>query len=472
MLRARRNYDYLATRYGADVARNAATGPVPVMNSFFFWQDSSSNRSVAAVENDGSLSYFIREIPNSPSIAALPADQARPFAERALQDFFHQDPKSLDLVTAGVVVSGDLGAAPSFLSGSQRLPGLGMEFEWVDRHYRFDMTRRYVVRLLGHDVQSMELTYLPPPSFNWRKPPNWQVPVTMGIAILAVGFGILRMRKGVPLGARWRVATCAMMFILGLWTPFPFDSLSRVATGVLLGLACATLWFFLSVALEDCLRSMPEKTWTAFSLVRPMFLSNTFALAIGRGTLVGLSLLGIETAIIRLTQLHLHGYLDGYFHIILPPQYLAWWPYGDRLFDALFQTLSIGCLMGLMLGVCFRLIRSRPAAVLAAAAAMALTGIHWSMGTVEPAWVQVSVLFLDYLVLAFAFAAYDLLTMLVAFFTFAFLWGEYYNILASLERTGEYFLIALWIVAVIVGIGLASRSRVRQQYKKFSAAVG
>jgi len=216
---------------------------------------------------------------------------------------------------------------------------------------------------------------------------------------------------------------------------------------------------------------MPDKTWTAFSLVRPMFLSNTFALAVGRGTLIGLALIGLETAIVRVSLLH--GYLDGYFHIILPPQYLLiWWPWADRLLDALFQTLGIGALLGLMLAVSYRVIPWRPAAVAIAAAAMALTGVHWSMGAIEPPFLQIGILFLDYLVLAFAFAAYDLLTMFVAFFTFAFLWGEYYNILGSLDHSGEFVAIALWIAAVVVGVSLASRSRVQQHYKKFSAAVG
>lgn len=279
--------------------------------------------------------------------------------------------------------------------------------------------------------------------------------------------------RRVELGARWRVFTAAIMFVLGLWTPAPLDTLTRFAMAVMLGLACAAVWVFVSIALERGLAFMPEKTWTAFSLVRPMFLSNTFALAVGRGTLIGLTLLGAETAIIRFTQLRLHSYLDGYFHILLPPQYLLiWWPWADRLLDALFQTLAIGLLMGLMLAVSYRGIRWRPGAVIVAALAMALTGVHWSMAGIEPARLQIAVLFIDYLVLAFAFAAYDLLTMFVAFFTFAFLWGEYYNILASIEHSGELVLIALWIAAVIAGVALASRTRIQQEYKKFSAAVG
>lgn len=470
--RARRNYDYLAGRSGADAAKDAAFDVAPFMNWFFLWQDSSTNRSLAGVANDGSLTYFNREIPNGTSLPATSAEQARPLAERALQDFFHQDPRSLELVTAGAVASGDLGSVPSIFGGSQRVPVAGTEFEWVDRHYRYDLTRRYVVRIVGGEVQSLELTYLPPPWFVWHKPSNWQVAVAIALAVLAMAFGIFRMRR-VELGARWRLGTTAIMFVLGVWTPSPLDSLTRVAMAILLGLACAAVWLFVSIALELGLAAMPEKTWTAFALVRPMFLSNAFALAVGRGTLIGFALLGEETAVIRLTQLHLHSYLDGYFHIILPPQYLLiWWPWADRMLDALFQTLGIGLLLGLILAMSYRSIRWRPGAVVVAALAMALTGVHWSMGAIEPARLQIAVLFFDYLVLAFAFAAYDLLTMLVAFFTFAFVWGEYYNILASLDHSGEYVVIALWAVAVVIGVGLASRTRVQQQYKKFSAAVG
>ena len=468
--RARRNYDYLATRYGADVAKNVAADVAPVMNWFFYWQDSSSNRSLAAVANDGSLTYFNREIPNAASLQPMPAEQARPLAERALQDYFHQDPKALELVTAGAVASGDLGSAPSIFGGSQRVPGVGTEFEWVDRHYRYDLTRRYVVRLVGGEVQSLELIYLPPAWFVWHKPGNWQLAAAIVIAVLAMAFGIFRMRR-VELGARWRVTTTAIMFVLGLWTPAPLDSLTRFAMAILLGLACAAVWLFVSIALELGLASMPEKTWTAFSLVRPVFLSNTFALAVARGTLIGFVLLGAETAIVHSSRLH--SYLDGYFHVILPPQYLLiWWPWADRLLDALFQTLGIGLLLGLILAVSYRVIRWRPGAVIVAALAMALTGVHWSMGAIEPPSLQIALLFFDYLVLAFAFAAYDLLTMLVAFFTFAFVWGEYYNILGSLDHSGEYVVLALWIAAVVVGVGLASRARVQQHYKKFSAAVG
>ena len=96
----------VASRKGAHAALAAATERFPYVLWNVEWDDGHGARARIDVDRHGSLWAFSRGFPQGTGVEKLAVEEARPLAERAIQEFFKRDASGLTLET-GVAATWD-----------------------------------------------------------------------------------------------------------------------------------------------------------------------------------------------------------------------------------------------------------------------------------------------------------------------------------------------------------------------------
>lgn len=451
-------YTYLAQRAGARVALELTDNPVP----YWLWYVEWENGTHVAVDHRGALVHFWRDFAPGAGGAGPSLDEARPWAEKALSDFFGRDPAQLTVESATIATWGE-NAAPTF--------------QWADPQDFHGLKRRYRVRFVGREVGEVGEFYDLPAGY--RSPdPVWQMLPGVLLGILLV-FPAITFRRRVDPRARWRVFHTLSGFAIGAWlASVTFSGVAlRIMMGLFVGLGMAVGYFFLAIALEQFVRRMgATKLLTYARVFGRGAASEPCGLAVLRGTLVGLALLGLDTVLVWAATTNLRGRLDSYPHS--GSQLAAFlgssFPVLHVTLHSLCQSLSIIVLVPIFVSLVTRWAR-RPALAIVLAAALAgaaLASPLFNIGSVQPYHLKVLVLFVDCLLLAWTFNRYDVLTVFVAAFTFAFCWENYLLLVVwqSLGPVEEWVAFGVWGLVVLAAVAIAFQSPLRSGYRRAAAA--
>ncbi len=465
---AARRYDYLATTAGAPVALELANNPVP----YWVWsvdcEHPDRQPTVVVVDNHGSLVNFIRDFPSGSGGERIPLEEAQALASKTLRDLFNRESSQLIASSAG----------PDTWRG---LPAYS--FRWEEPTDLHGMKRGYVVRLVGRDIAHLLRSYEPPVGYVWQAPLWEALPIFVMMMVLPIlGF---YQRRQVELAARWRVVMTALYVLLGIWIsgrmPWAGDTDSDpfvlMFVTAILAIAMAFIWFFGSIALERAVRRAdPARLASFVRLFDRRLLSEPCGLALLRGTVLGLILLGVDTFFVSIGTARLGMRLDSLTHVMCQawPYLGTSWPSTHLVLDGLTQTVAVGWTIAFLASFLAGFVRRSWAAIFGAAALAAVFGVHpfISLGAVQPYQWKVAALLLSYLFLTWAFIRFDVLTLMAAVFTFAF-WWQNYRLLLMFEPTGardQWLAFAVWGLFVLAAAAIAFQSPLRVTYRRLAAA--
>jgi hypothetical protein len=292
-------------------------------------------------------------------------------------------------------------------------------------------------------------------------------------------------RRQVELGARWRTVMTALYFVLGIWMsgrmPWAGDSDSDpvvlIFLTMILAVAMAFIWFFGSIALERAIRRADPARFVSFvRFFDRRIVSEPCGLALLRGAVLGLILLGVDTVLVSTGTTRLGMRLDSLTHVMCQawPYLTTSWPGGHLVLDALAQTLAVGLIIAFLASVLAGLLRRTWAAVMSAGALAAVFAVHpfISLGAVQPYHWKLAVLLVGYLFLAWVFVRFDLLTLMAAVFLFAFWWWNY-RLLVMFEPTGardQWLAFVVWGLLVLAAAAIAFQVPLRSTYRRLAAA--
>jgi len=454
-----RRYNYVAGTAGARSALELANNPVP----YWLWYVDWENGTHVAVDHRGSLVHFWRDFAPGFSPEKLPPEEAKPLAEKAVREFLRRDPAELTLEFAGAY------------NWREHLANV---FTWSDPHDYHGLKRRYEVRLVGREVAELSEVYDSPSEYDPRDV-AWQLLPGVILWLLLVSPAIAY-RRFVNPTARWRVFHVVAGFAGGAWmgSIILFQELAlKFIFGLILGLAIALGTFFLTIALERFVRRFAAtKLSTYVRLFGRGALSPPCGLAVLRGTLVGLALLGLDTLLVWVVTTNLRGRLDTSSHSFL--QTVAFlgssFPALQLILHTLYQGLSLVSILPILASLTTRLVRQPWLSVVLTAglAGATLTSPLFNMGSVQPYHLKVVVLFLDFVVLAWTFSRYDMLTLLAAVFTFAFCWQNHLLLVIKepLGAVAEWITFGVWGALVLLAAGIAFQAALRAARQRLAQA--
>ena len=461
-------YDYLATTAGAPAALELANNPVPYWLWAVEWQHPDRRPTEVWVDNRGALVSFARDFPAGAGSERVPLEEAQPLAAKALQDFFNREASQLIVSSAG----------PDTWRGFP-----AYTFAWADPTDLHGLKRRYVVRLVGREIANLDLRYELPAGYVWQ-PPFWQILPMMLLMVLLPVLGLYQ-RRQVELGVRWRTVMTALYFVLGIWTSgrMPWagdpdsDPVVLIFLTMILAVAMAFIWFFGSIALERAVRRADPARFASFvRFFDRRILSESCGLALLRGTVLGLILLGVDTFLVSIGTTRLGMRLDSLTHVMCQtwPYLRTSWPGGHLVLDGLAQTVAVGLIIAFIASLLAGFVRRSWGTVLAAAPLAAVFAVHpfISLGAVQPYHWKLAVLLAGYLFLAWVFVRFDLLTLMAAVFTFAFWWWNY-RLLVMFEPTGagdQWLAFAVWGLLVAAAASIAFQATLKSSYRRLAAA--
>ena len=460
-------YNAVASRRGAQAGLDAAAERFPYVLWYVEWQDGQRGRARIDVDHNGSLWAFSRGFPQSLVIENLSVEEARPLAERAIQEFFKRDPSGLTLETAVTATSGEQ---------------LANRFVWTEQGEWYGLKPQYAAVLVGRDIASLDTRPQLPADYvrhRFDSAPTWKYETGPPLVFLVMMLGVAQ-RSRVQIGARWRKSAVVLCFVLGgalgasripiANAPYP----TSLILGSALGLLTAVMALFISIGIERSICKLaPARLSTLVQLFEHMTATQSCGLAIVRGTLLGFGLLGLDTAMVWLATSQLGMWLDKISVVdglraglIEPSRHLF------MLVVAVGDTVLMGfILVPFAIYLTTRLVPRLSLAALLAAALCAATDIQGSMAAVQPNHLKLVFLFLVYLALVWVFIRFDLLTLLCTIFTYS-LWWQNYRLLILREpigTTGEWIVFAAWGAIVAAFAAATFRSPLRAAYQRVAA---
>lgn len=456
-------YELVATRSGPQAALAAAIERFPYLLWHVEWDDQQGGRARIDVDHRGSLWAFSRDFPQGATIEKLSPDEARPLAERSLQELFKRDSSELSVETAVAATWGEHQAN---------------RFVWTERGEWHGLKPRYVVVLVGRDIAALDRRPQLPAGYvrrRYRQPSSWKYETIPALVLLLTIIGFTQ-RSRVQLGARWRKNIVALVSVLSAWFALEAGEslVSRLIFSSAIGLLLGVTTLFVSVAVEHGIRKHAPAKLTSFlqlfGLKRAMEAASGFAIV--RGSLLGVALLGLETALIWLGTSRLGMWLDKIavvgrgWELITPSRHVY------MMSLVIGETLLMGfVLVPVAVYVASRLSSRVWLAVLLAAVLGAASDLHVTMAAVQPNLFKIAFLFLTYLALAWVFVRFDLLTLLWTVFTYSLLWQNYRLLVLRepIGTTGEWIVFVVWGAIVAVFATAAFRSPLRAAYQRVAA---
>jgi Protein kinase domain len=456
-------YEAVASRSGLRAALAAATERFPYVLWNVDWNDAHGARARIEIDRYGSLWAFSRGFPQGTGVEKLSVEEARPLAERAIQEFFKRDPSGLTLET---------GAAATWEEQ------LANRFVWTEQGEWYGLRPRYAVVLVGRDVASLDRRPQLPADYVRRaydSPLTWKYETGPVLLFLVAILGFAQ-RSRVKIGARWRKAGVVLIFVLSAlsaWSLLPDVGFMMTLTlGSLLALFVAVVGLLISIGIERSVRAVaPAKLSNLVQLFERKAGGQSCGLAIVRGTLLGFALLGLDTAMVWLGTsrlgmwLHKDSVIGWGWNVIEPSRHLY------MIAGAVLATVLGFLLVPFAIYVTTRLVPRLSLAALLAAALCAVTDLHFEVAGVQPHHLKLVLLFVVYLALVCVFIRFDLLTLLCTIFTYS-LWWQNYRLLLLREpigTTGEWIVFAAWGATVAAFAAAAFRSPLRAAYQRLAA---
>ncbi len=420
----------------------------------FTWSMSFADRSYLEIDHAGQLRWINTES-SDPSRPPLPEDAARSKAEQGLKDWYRVD--AADLVPIG-----------SSTYGPRRT------FTWESRSTVEGLTPRFTLGVSQNRIEFGSRFLATPPGYTLPSRPSmesWYAPVSIVIWLLlsAIAFATRRRAQGSEPWHFWLAGPIAMAGVLiGFNYLGGSQMANRMAVASAIGLSITTTWLLLCGLIERVIARWDARKLTSLRLLcSRMALTTPVGLSVVRGALVGVALLGVDAAAVWAATRFFGATLDLDVHVWFVSMGLRLGAL-VALVAALVQGIWIGSFTAVAVALVRQWTKAKPIYPVAAAAALALTGAHFSMGALgEPQFV-IAVLFLDFAVLAFTFQRFDLLTVFAAVFTFS-IWAGMAPLLTILQQvstSGPRLILGLWFVAVIAAALIAAQGPLKMIYRR------
>jgi len=451
-------YRSLARQAGAPAARQLTNNPVP----YWAWVIRLTD-TVFEFDNRGELLQFGRNLPTD-SLGPIAMPEAQAAAERVLQEVFKRAATELEVRRA-------------------ETDGRVATFSWreqVTQH--FGVTVEYFVTVTSQGIRAASKEHDVPTGAARKETlnlENWGIPVWVVLALIIAAFGLFRARS-VDLMTRWRVIASMFPLFAGLgigvlYVAEDFSGGAVVLLSASVGLMSAASWLFGSVAFESIVRRSGAPQLASFaSLFGLKALPAACGLAVLRGTLIGLCILGVDAVGVWATTTFLGARLEAANLNFLGP-FLSGsrWPLVVLLVFACLEAFTIGLLVAFFGAVGERISTRWWACVFAPALLLALGHVHYSMAVIQPYSWTVTLLFVDYVLLFFAFRRFDLLTVVTALFTFAFCSGNYSMVVMfrPIGPVEEWAAFVVWGLCVAGAAAVAFQTKLRTAFGRMSAAV-
>jgi serine/threonine protein kinase len=460
-------YEAVASRSGLHAAFAAATERFPYVLWYVEWDDGQGVRARRAridVDRNGSLWAFSRGFQQGVGIENLSVEEARPLAERAIQEFFKRDLSGLTLESA-VTVTWEEHVANQFV--------------WTEQEEWYGLKPRYAGVLVGRDIASLDRRPQLPADYVRRaydSPLTWKYETAPALILVLTILGFAQ-RSRVKVGARWRKSGVVLVFALSAltaWVQLPdVGFMMRWFLGSALALVVAVVALFISIGIEWSVRTLaPAKLSNLIQLFEHKAATQSCGLAIVRGTLLGFALLGLDTAMVWLGTsrlgmwLHKDTVIGWGWALIEPSRHL------DMISKAFLETIVTAfVLVPFAIYVTTRLVPRVSLAALLAAALCAATDLQFEVAAVQPHHLKLALLFFVNLALVWVFIRFDLLTLLCTIFTYS-LWWQNYRLLILREpigTTGEWMVFVVWGATVVAFAAAAFRSPLRAAYQRIAA---
>ncbi|HEV2351541.1 MAG TPA: serine/threonine-protein kinase [Terriglobia bacterium] len=462
-------YDYLAKTAGAPTALELLGGTAPCWLWELHWIEKKyytggEKGTQVVIDNRGALQKFAGDYSSTAASEKLSIEEARPLAENAIRNFFGVDPSLLRADSA----ENDISSGPATTL-----------FTWVDAKNYHGLKKRYEVRLVGHAIRYLNSYFSAPVDYDFDYYAR-QVSLVGLVFFPAMIIGFIQRRRANWM-AHWRVVFIAGLIACWAWNSWrglpdePFFPLLVSQLGP--AIVITFIGFCVSVALECAVqRAAPAKF---LSLTRRLAGKNapqSLGLAVLRGSLLGLALLGLDSLMVWAGTTHMPMRLDSFNQIIQPrTQFLnRSWTTGGVALWAFWNGMAISFSLTFTVSLISRLLRRAWVSVLAASALTAalLSGPIIYLGAVQPYHWKVVLLLIECLVLSLCYQRFDMLTVFWAVFTLVFCLQNY-RLLVMFEPTGS---LEQWIDFVVLGLAIfaaaaiAFQSSLRTGYQRAKLA--
>ena len=425
----------------------------------FAWSIDFEDRSYFELDHTAALRFFNGPTAD-PSRPPLPEPAARLKADQAIKQWYKVDPATLVPVGSSVY-------------------GPRSTFAYEDPAKVAGMARRFTVGVTPDGLEFGSRFLATPPGYvyGWRLwMTGWYVPVTIVIWLLLTAAAVATRRRAQGMEP-WHLWLAAPIGVAGILIGFSYLGGTALANQLIVaaavGFSVTATWVLVCGLLERMLARWDARKLTSLRLLCSRSASTTpVGLSVLRGTLVGVALLGLDAGGIWLTTRFLGATLDLDVNVWFVSMELR---YGVlvALVAAFVQAVWLGTFISVAVPLARQWFPAKPIYPVVAAAILALTGAHFSMAAFWQPQFVVALLFVDFLVLAVTLQRFDLLTVLVAVFTFS-LWSAVaplLMVLAQVDASGPRLILGLWSVAVIAAALITAQGPIRTLYRRAAADI-
>lgn len=445
-------FDRIGAAGGTSALSQAAAANRPPMYQAQTRFAADTGAVVVGLDPSGSMNYFLHAPKRAPVGAPRPELQAE--AERIAHDWFGAD---LGNPKPPYVYYNDAGSITS-------------NFIWRSDPMLGGVTRTTRIGYLGNELSLIEQTYNDPDSLSYERPVNWET-VTAIIAVMILiilGVNAARRLQGI---SRWRLRGTAIATIAGAFSgwmlpPQTFPLPLMMFCSAVIAVIAAVLWLIGSAWMtEYSVSSNDTRASSLIALLQGRCFTETTTIAIARGFLCGIALLGLEQAKVYAAYRWGHAWPDYFSTVDLAGSILGEGQAAPFVFVfAVCIAVALGhsLLMVLVRGATLSL-RSRVARIVCSGVLLGGIGSLYFMSPVMPNSIKIPLLLIDGITLMAIVEFFDVLTGALAVFTFCWIWlnAVLGLMLMPLGSTIYWIGIGAWIVVAGIAALAASPLRAR-----------
>ena len=443
-------FTHLSATQGIEAARRVAGAPMAVMH----WHVGLGSGVSMTVDHRGDFFSYERTTPAT--AAPPPVEEARALAERGVAAVWNRSPNSLTLERS---TTGQTTHA----------------FTWVSPEPIAGFTERFSASVDSQGLRQLARSLLLPDIYR-PQTVDWSEEAVVIIMLMAAALGLVY-RNRVHAAARWRAVVAVPAFVTGLSYVVVFMSFPATMTyfiaAVGFGFIGALMWVLGSIALEGLLaRTKPGAFRSLIALAGRRIRTPIVVLAIVRGTLVGLTVLGVDALAVWVMTTFAGAWPDTFQIGTVSRALSLQWPVAVVLTLAALQMMDLGLIVCFIVAIVDRFTSARWVRVILATALLTASGIGIAMGRVEPYYWRLTVLAIDFFVLVLAFRRFDVLTILVANFTIAFCWALY-PLYVVLQQSGAAWVLTAafaWTAIIAAALVIAFQQKLAFAYRRLSGS--
>lgn len=454
-------YDYVARYAGGRAALELADNPVP----YFLWHVEWNNGTSIDLSDRGALLGFARDFVPGTTTEDISSEEAMSLGATAMRDFLGGDASVLRLEAAG----------DSMWRGRRV-----SSFTWTDPGDYHGLRRHFAVRMAGREIASLESSFNAPAGYVRR---NIRLQLLGYLVVpLIMLFAGLSQRSLVNRRSRWQIVLttfASLMMVRLAWLAlesFGVPASVRLVASLNSAIAVALIMPFILLTLERAVPRMgPHKLSTIIRVFGRRAASEPCGLAILRGTLVGLVLLGVDIFLVWFATNYLGMWMDSTALNLIHSYHLSWAAVQQALIAIGIPTYFAVNFAWLASTVAAFVRRSWLAILLAAllmAAVFPIFPAVSTIGFIQPYPWKLPLVLLEYLILAWTLSRFDFLTLMVAMSTFIFCSRNYF-FFVMLSPTGspdEKLAFVVWGLFVAAAAGVAFKSPIGSAYRRVIAA--